>query len=166
MPRLSLGSGDCERRGESGERVFDRPRSGRRTGRGGLSRRNVIAGGTLSTGGVLLTLGGLRDGERERDGDEDGRLRFDGGDLLLSLSLDRGRSLTRRAGGDWERELSRLGGRFPRGPVGAVGGGTIGRREGGGGIGASRGAGRPLAPPLAASSARRLKRSFSFHSVC
>jgi hypothetical protein len=166
MPRLSLGSGDCERRGESGERDLDRPRSGRRTGREGLSRRYVIADGILSADGDLLTLGGLRDGERERDEDEDARLRFNGGVLRLSLSLDLGRSLTRRGGGDWERELSRLGGRFPRGPVGAFGGGIIGRRGGGGGTGASRGAGRPLAPPLAVSSARRLKRSFSFHSTC
>jgi len=165
MERLSLGSGDCERRGVSGERVLDRPRSGRRTGWEGLSRRYVIADGILSADGDFLTLGGLRDGERERDGDEDARLRFGGGDLLLNLSLDLGRSLTRRSGGDWERELSRLGGRFPRGPVGAFGGDTIGR-EGGGGIGASRGAGRPLAPPLAESSARRLKRCFSFHSAC
>ena len=139
MPRLSFGSGDCERRGEMGELVLDRPRSGRPAGRERLSRRYVIADGILSADGDLLTLGGLRDGERERDGerDEDEPLRLDGGDLLLGPSLDLGRSLTRRGGGDRERELSRLGGRFPRGPVGAFGGGIIGRREGGGGRDAS-----------------------------
>ena len=165
VPRLSLGPGDCERRGEIGERVLDRPRSGRRAGGEGLLRRYAMADGILSADGDFLKFGGLRDGERERAGDDDALMRFDGGDHLLGSSLDLGRSPPRRGGGDRDRELSRLAGRFPRGPVGAFGGGTIGRREGGGGIGASRGAGRPLPPPLAASSARRLKRSFSFHSA-
>ena len=172
MPRLSLGPGDSELRGEIGERVLDRPRSGlrsgRRIGRGGLSRRYVMADEILPGCGDLLARGGLRDRERERerDEDEDGLLRLYGGDLFRGPSLDLGRSVPRRGGGDREREVSRLGGRFPRGPVGAFGGGIRGRREGGGGIGAPGGAGRPLAPPLAASSARRLKRSFSFHSAC
>ena len=130
VSRLSLGSGDCERRGEIGERVLDRLRSGRWTKREGLSRRFVIDDGFLLGDGDLLNLGGLRDDERERDGDEDALLRFaDGG--LLRPSLDLGRSLPRRGGGDRERELPRLGGRFPRGPVGAFGGGSIGRRAGG-----------------------------------
>jgi hypothetical protein len=127
-----------------------------------------VDGSLSSEGDPLLTLGGLRDGERDDgDRDEDALLRFNGGDLLLGPSPDLGRPPPRRDGGERERELSRLGGRFPRGPVGAFGGGGIkGRREGGGGIGASWGAGRPLPPPLAASSARRLRRSFSFHSAC